>query len=131
VFVRSWRVGIAVVAIVAFAAFVGGCGDGSSELLAKTDVREAFADEGLNLVVDEDKFRGARYMRYTVDGTERVVCFVFDDPRTVPPYMKMAKRAANVARALAVRNVVVLLLPEATPDERRRALAAVETLRRG
>jgi hypothetical protein len=128
--VRSCQVCLVVVAVIALTAAVGGCGDSGSAVLTTTDVREAFADQGLSLVVYEDKWRGAHFLAYSADGETRISCFVFDDPRNVRPYMKLAAKAKNdVSRALAARNVVVLLLPEAKPDERRRAVAAVETLR--
>jgi hypothetical protein len=129
--------------VLAFAAVAVGCGSSSpsgnaakeqgSGLLTTSDVRKAFAHEGLNLTVGRDKFHGVHYLRYAVDQTAdgiRVVCFVFADPASAQSYATRAATTANIYRALAARNVATLLTPGSTPDERRRTLRAVTALRR-
>ena len=61
-----------------------------------------------------------------------IAVFVFDEEAGAADAREFAKRtvrADDISGVLVAQNVAVLLLPPATPDDRRRALRAVKTLR--
>jgi uncharacterized membrane protein YtjA (UPF0391 family) len=129
---KRWRLCLAVLSIAVTTAATG-CGGKKDTALTTADVGKAFAQEGLNLEVERDKFHGVHFLVYAVDPSQsgtRVSIFVFEDPRGVSPYVRSIAGAAGIARTLVVRNVVVFLLAGSTRGERRRALAAVDVLKR-
>lgn len=131
---RSWKHRLALLASVAVAAFATGCGH-RSELLTTTDVRKAFADEGLSLVPDKDKAPHLHFLWYGRDGgnEERMAVFVYDEPTGATDARNLAKLwtgAADISEMLVARNVLVVILPRATPNERRGAVRAATALRR-
>jgi len=132
--VRKAQPYLALLAAIAMAALASGCGD-RNEVLTAADVREAFAHQGLSLEAYEIG-PGIPALGYPI-GAEgaamRVVCLIFSDSVTASGYVKTIreKTPGNVSRALRARNVAVLTLPAATPDDVRRTLSAVAELRSG
>jgi hypothetical protein len=106
---------------------------GGVVVLTASDVKEAFAHQGLSLE-DVEILRGVPALHYPVGSkgeTQRVVCMVLPRPASARVYVKKAARAVNISRALRAKNVAVLILPRATRDDVRRTLRAVAALRRG
>jgi hypothetical protein len=106
---------------------------GGVVVLTASDVKEAFADQGLSLE-EVHILRGVPALHYPAgsDGKpQRIVCMVFSRPATARTYVKIIheKRPGNIARALLAKNVAVLLDPAATRDDVRRTLRAVAELR--
>ena len=67
------------------------------------------------------------------DAQYRVVCLIYDRPsiaRGVAITMR-EKNPGSVSRALRAKNVEVLILPAATPDDVRSTLSAIAEMRRG
>jgi hypothetical protein len=138
--VRLYRRGaarcLALLVLVGVAALASGCGNSGDrkEVLTAADVRKAFEHQGLSLAAYEIS-TGIPALGYPVgaEGGEamRIACLFFRDSVTARGYVKTMreKRPGNVSRALRARNVAVLVLPRATPDDVQRTLRAVAELR--
>jgi len=109
---------------------------GGVVVLTASDVKEAFAQEGLELAAYEigPGIPALGYPVGAVDGNAelRVVCEIHSHSATARAYVKAtrAKRPGNISRALRAKNVAVFILPAATPEDVRRTLNAVAELRR-
>lgn len=124
---------------VVFAAIlVGGivwASDGRTPDLTTRDVRKAFAREGILLVPDKDKAPYLHFLWYGADGGngERLAVFVYDDaPTSAIDAQNLANQWAgtsDISELLVARKALLVVLPGATRDERRRAHKAVATLR--
>ena len=139
--VRKARSQLALLAAIAVAALVSGCGDSGEPkiVLTAADVRKAFEHHGLDLAAHEVG-SGIPVLAYPVgaEGAQamRVSCLIFDLPAIARVYVITIRgdrpgNSVNVSRAIRAKNVAVLVDPAATPDEVQRTLRAVVELRRG
>jgi hypothetical protein len=123
--------------VAALAAFASRCGDTGDSgepkvVLTAADVQKAFADQGLDLAAYEIG-PGIPALGYPCAGCGgvRVVCEIYSFPvvaRGVVTTMRK-KLSREGYRAVRAKNVAVLTVPEATPEEVQRTLRAVVELR--
>jgi hypothetical protein len=110
----------------------GGDSGESKIVLTAADVQKAFADQGLDLAAYEIG-PGISALGYPCAGCGgvRIVCEIYGFPvvaRGVVTTMRK-KLSREGYRAVRAKNVAILTVPEATPEEVQRTLRAVVELR--
>jgi hypothetical protein len=127
----------AALVVAALAVLASGCGDSGDSgepkiVLTAADVQKAFADQGLDLAAYEIG-PGISALGYPCAGCGgvRIVCEIYGFPvvaRGVVTTMRK-KLSREGYRAVRAKNVAILTVPEATPEEVQRTLRAVVELR--